>query len=225
MSVLNTEENGQISIHHFLYHVSAVAWCRLCAGEQKNFDFLIIGKKQVKWVLGQIGRKQAGMTLVLQESFLINFTSFNPELLLKCIKCIFRVFFSFCCLVWVNTITFPSVIPSHPFSVEGLPVQFSSTAQAHLHLWNHDFPYTRLLLRLSSVSADLLLWAFFSIPGVTCTGDSSLPGNSQWNGSGAALCWWHSILHVLSPFWVILPSPQEAQNLCFFALVHSCFSL
>lgn len=164
MSVLNTEENGQISIHHFLYHVSAVAWCRLCAGEQKNFDFLIIGKKQVKWVLGQIGRKQAGMTLVLQESFLINFTSFNPELLLKCIKCIFRVFFSFCCLVWVNTITFPSVIPSHPFSVEGLPVQFSSTAQAHLHLWNHDFPYTRLLLRLSSVSADLLLWAFFFHP-------------------------------------------------------------
>lgn len=57
-------------------------------GEQKNFDFLIIGKKKLKWVLGQIGRKQAGMALALQKSFLINFTGFNSELLLKCIKCL-----------------------------------------------------------------------------------------------------------------------------------------
>jgi len=48
MSVLSAEENGQICIHHFLYHLSAVVWCMLCAGEQKNFDFLIIGKKQLK---------------------------------------------------------------------------------------------------------------------------------------------------------------------------------
>ena len=88
MSVLSAEENGQICIHHFLYHLSAVVWCMLCAGEQKNFDFLIIGKKQLKWVLGQIGRKQVGMTLVLRKSFLINFGSFNPKLVLKCIKCL-----------------------------------------------------------------------------------------------------------------------------------------
>lgn len=68
MSVLNAEENGQISIHHFLYHFSAVA-CADSDSEQKDFDFSIIGKKELKWVVGQIGRKQAGMALVLQRAF------------------------------------------------------------------------------------------------------------------------------------------------------------
>lgn len=85
--VLNAEESGQICICRFLYRLSAVVWCLLCAGEQKNFDFLIIGKKQLKRV-GHMGRKQVGMTLVLQKSFLINFNIFNPESFLKWIKCL-----------------------------------------------------------------------------------------------------------------------------------------
>lgn len=51
MPTLNAEENGQICILHFLYHLSAV-WCMLCAGEQKNFDFLIIGKKAIEMSVG-----------------------------------------------------------------------------------------------------------------------------------------------------------------------------
>lgn len=85
MAGVNAEENVWTCTRPSLRSLSAVACSLPCAGQQGDCDFPIVGKKQLKRG-GQIGRKQVGMTLVLQKSFPINFSSSEPELVLKCIK-------------------------------------------------------------------------------------------------------------------------------------------